>query len=147
MGQNEVLYKKLGIRIKELRKKYNLSQSQLGAQSNLEKTAIQRIERGYNSTLYTLSRLAEGFDISLSELLDIDNKFIVTEQRAYKYSIWRKRFLSQKPRIKGQARLRPQSSFPERYYDSKNFPVVKIMKVKNAKKSVTHKKDLKNPRF
>jgi len=63
-----------GKHIKALRKEHNLSQSALGAKANLEKTAIQRIERGYNSTLKTLFKLADAFDISLSELLDFSEK-------------------------------------------------------------------------
>ena len=93
-----LLYKKFGLRVKELRKTHKLSQSQLGAQSNLEKTAIQRIERGYNSTLSTLNKLAEGFNISLPELLDIDNNYqngtqrvVVTDYRKVKQLSFRSR--------------------------------------------------------
>ena len=63
-------YKLFGKHIKALRKKYDLSQTDLAGKSNLEKTAIQRIERGYNSTIMTLRKLAKGFDISISELFN-----------------------------------------------------------------------------
>jgi len=59
-----------GKRVKALRKEHNLSQSALGGKAELEKTAIQRIERGYNSTIKTLLKLANAFEISLSELLN-----------------------------------------------------------------------------
>lgn len=62
--------KMFGKRIKVLRKEYGLSQSELAGRAELEKTAIQRIERGYNSTIKTLRKLAKAFDISFSELFD-----------------------------------------------------------------------------
>jgi len=58
-------------KIKILRKHNQYSQSDLSGKSDLEKTAIQRIERGHNSTLKTLQKLANAFDITLSELCDI----------------------------------------------------------------------------
>jgi transcriptional regulator with XRE-family HTH domain len=75
MGDSLDTFRRVGLRVKTLRKMQNLSQSDLGALCNLEKTAIQRIERGFNSTLATLEKLSNGFNISLSELLDIDNKY------------------------------------------------------------------------
>ncbi len=70
---NDIDYAKLfGKRIKKLRKEYNMSQSELGGKAELEKTAIQRIERGYNSTLKTLRKLANAFDMSLSELFNLE---------------------------------------------------------------------------
>lgn len=63
----------IGKRIRSLRKKRGWSQSALGAKADLEKTAIQRIERGYNSTLKTLLKLAIAFKLSLSEMLSLSN--------------------------------------------------------------------------
>lgn len=64
-------YAKLfGRRIKELRKERSMSQTDLAGKAELEKTAIQRIERGYNSTLKTLRKLAKGLDITVSELFN-----------------------------------------------------------------------------
>jgi transcriptional regulator with XRE-family HTH domain len=65
-----VLLRAFGKRVRTLRKDQKLSQSELGARSNLEKSAIQRIERGYNCTVKTLAKLANGLDISISELMD-----------------------------------------------------------------------------
>lgn len=70
---NDVEFAKVfGKHIKMLRKRYELSQSELAGRAELEKTAIQRIERGYNSTLKTIRKLARGFEISLSELFEFD---------------------------------------------------------------------------
>ncbi len=68
---DDIMYAKdFGKRIKGLRKQNNMSQTDLAGKANLEKTAIQRIERGYNSTLKTIRKLASGFDITMSELFD-----------------------------------------------------------------------------
>ena len=61
-----------GKRIKDLRKKYKLSQSELSALTNIDKGSLQRIERGYNPTLKTLQRIANAFEITLSELFNFD---------------------------------------------------------------------------
>lgn len=64
------LLKALGKNIRALRKAKKFSQSELGARANFEKSAIQRIERGYNSKINTLARLADALDVTLSELLN-----------------------------------------------------------------------------
>lgn len=66
----EELKKKFGKRLKGLRKKHKLSQSELSALTNIDKGSLQRIERGYNSTLKTFRKLANAFEISLSELFN-----------------------------------------------------------------------------
>ncbi|UOY09220.1 helix-turn-helix transcriptional regulator [Muricauda sp. SCSIO 64092] len=67
----EVFYKKLGNKIRELRKERKWSQSDLGYKSELDKSAIQRIERGVdNSTIRTLIKIANGFDIEFKGLFD-----------------------------------------------------------------------------
>ena len=68
------LRKAFGKRIKDLRKKYKFSQSELSALANIDKGSLQRIERGYNPTLNTLRRLANAFEISLSELFEFDGE-------------------------------------------------------------------------
>jgi len=67
------LFLQLGRRIKTLRKKHKLSQSALGGKAELEKSLIQRIERGSNVTIKTLMHIANGFEITLSELLDFSD--------------------------------------------------------------------------
>lgn len=69
----EELKKMFGKRLKELRKKRKLSQSELSALANIDKGSLQRIERGYNSTLKTFRKLANAFEISLSELFDLSS--------------------------------------------------------------------------
>ena len=61
-----------GKRVKFLRSEKKISQTDLAVMADLEKSAIQRIERGYNSTIKTLIKLANAFDISVSELLGIE---------------------------------------------------------------------------
>ncbi|PCI35426.1 MAG: transcriptional regulator [Flavobacteriaceae bacterium] len=69
---DDIEYLKLfGKKIKTLRNERNLSQSDLGGKAELEKTAIQRIERGYNSTIKTLLKLANALDIEVAELFDL----------------------------------------------------------------------------
>ena len=94
MDKNRELLIDFGQHIKKLRKKHNISQTELGALSNIEKSAIQRIERGCNSTLITLEKLAKGFNISLSELLDIDNKYSALKRVLVREFIKKKRTLS-----------------------------------------------------
>jgi len=60
----------VGKRIKELRKEQGLTQRDLSDKSEMEESAIQRIERGYNSTLKTLLKIANAFDIPFSELFN-----------------------------------------------------------------------------
>ena len=70
---DEDLKKAFGKRIKQLRKQYKFSQSELSALTNIDKGSLQRIERGYNPTLKTLRRLANAFEITLSELFEIES--------------------------------------------------------------------------
>ncbi|QMU65459.1 MAG: helix-turn-helix domain-containing protein [Flavobacteriaceae bacterium] len=69
-SNDEELKKIFGKRIKQLRKEYKLSQSELSALTNIDKGSLQRIERGYNSTLKTFRKLANAFEITMSELFD-----------------------------------------------------------------------------
>ena len=64
----EQLYKTFGQKVKARRKALHLSQSALGGRANLEKAAIQRIERGHNVTLKTIHKVAQALDISVSDL-------------------------------------------------------------------------------
>ena len=67
---DKLLLKTLGKQVRILRKAKNWSQSELGAKANFEKSAIQRIERGYNSKIKTIAKLADALDVTLSELLN-----------------------------------------------------------------------------
>jgi transcriptional regulator with XRE-family HTH domain len=70
---NKKLLKALGKRIKALRMKQNISQSQLAFESGLHRDQIGRIELGkQNSSISTLEAIATAFSIGLKELLDFD---------------------------------------------------------------------------
>ena len=65
----------LGKRIKELRKANNLTQQKLALMVNIERGYLAKIEGGSrNPTVDCLEKLADGFDITLSELFEgVDN--------------------------------------------------------------------------
>jgi transcriptional regulator with XRE-family HTH domain len=61
----------LGIRIRALRKEKKLSQRQLGIEALIEKSTIQRIERGLmNCTVKTLLKIANALNIEYAELFN-----------------------------------------------------------------------------
>ena len=65
--------KKLGAKIRQLRHDNGLSQSQLAAKCNLEKTSISRIENGrVNVTLKTIVILSSSLDVSIKEIFDFE---------------------------------------------------------------------------
>ena len=71
---NEVIRisKKIGLKIKLLRNKIGISQEELGFRSDISKTQIGLIERGESSpTIDTLDKIAQAFDISLVDLVDV----------------------------------------------------------------------------
>lgn len=68
---DELFLKQFGKQIRALRIKNDLTQRDLADKSGLEESAVQRIERGYNSTLKTLLKLANALEIELSELFNI----------------------------------------------------------------------------
>jgi transcriptional regulator with XRE-family HTH domain len=60
---------KFGTRVRELRKKLNLSQEELGFKSNIHRTYIGAVERGeQNISLDNIGRIAKNLKVSLSEL-------------------------------------------------------------------------------
>ena len=67
----EELLKSLGARIVELRGKKDLSQQELASACNFEKSNMSRLESGNtNPTVYTLYKIAQALDVSLSKLMD-----------------------------------------------------------------------------
>ncbi|AKG36820.1 helix-turn-helix domain-containing protein [Paenibacillus durus] len=63
------LVRKIGERIRRLRKEKGLSQEQLGELSGLHTNYVGQVERGEkNLTLETLEKMVFGLDISLEEL-------------------------------------------------------------------------------
>lgn len=72
--RDDELLKKTGNRISLFRKKQNLSQSQLAFEAGLPLMQISRIERGViNSSISTLSAIANALDISLKDLFDFES--------------------------------------------------------------------------
>jgi transcriptional regulator with XRE-family HTH domain len=72
MNESE-LSKSLGIRIRKLREEQNISQQDLAAQCNFEKSNMARIESGRtNPTFLTLHKISVALNVSLSLLVDID---------------------------------------------------------------------------
>ena len=65
--------KKLGLKIKELRKRKGLTQEQLAELIDMEQNSISVIESGRNfPTLGTLEKIAKVLDVNLSDFFDYD---------------------------------------------------------------------------
>ncbi|MDP5143660.1 helix-turn-helix transcriptional regulator [Rheinheimera baltica] len=61
-----------GLRVKQLRLARNISQEELGALSNLDRTYISGIERGKrNVGLKNILQIANALNVSVSELFNI----------------------------------------------------------------------------
>jgi len=72
MNESE-LSKSLGARIRKLREEQNISQQDLAAICNFEKSNMARIESGRtNPTFLTLHKISVALNVSLSLLVDID---------------------------------------------------------------------------
>jgi DNA-binding XRE family transcriptional regulator len=64
----------LGKRIRQLREKCGLSQEKFAEKCEFDRTYISLLERGKRNPSYTnLLKVAKGFEISISDLLDISN--------------------------------------------------------------------------
>ena len=67
------ILRNLAKRIKELREKKKISSEKLAYSTGISKGALNFIERNYSDPrLTTLEKIAEGLDVSVSELLDFD---------------------------------------------------------------------------
>ncbi|SMF92973.1 Transcriptional regulator, contains XRE-family HTH domain [Paenibacillus uliginis N3/975] len=65
---NEII-RRLGKRIRQLRKQQGISQDTLGERSGLHNNYIGQVERGEkNVTIDSLSKIAAGLDVSMEEL-------------------------------------------------------------------------------
>ncbi|MUT64925.1 helix-turn-helix domain-containing protein [Paenibacillus sp. NEAU-GSW1] len=63
------LVKKVGERVRQLRKEKNLTQEELAERSSLHTNYVGQVERGEkNLTLETLEKIVAGLDVSLEEL-------------------------------------------------------------------------------
>ncbi len=73
--EKEILYKKVGARIKSIRQAKGLSLMDVVGkiEGGIDKSNLSRIEAGRtNPTLHTLYRLASCLGVQLKELVDID---------------------------------------------------------------------------
>lgn len=69
--KKEILQKKIGQRIVELRTKQDLSQADLARLCNKDRQTLERLENGkVNPTLFTLFEVAKALDVPLRELVD-----------------------------------------------------------------------------
>jgi transcriptional regulator with XRE-family HTH domain len=64
--------KKFGERMKQLRKKKELSQEKLALDIEMDLTSVNEIENGHRSPkLITMYKIAQALGVSLSELTDL----------------------------------------------------------------------------
>ena len=67
----EILNKKIGQKIVELRVNKGWSQSDLAKACNKDRQGIEKLEKGkVNPTFYTLYEVAEALEVPLSKLVD-----------------------------------------------------------------------------
>lgn len=75
MKDKKQLQLAIGKRIKTLREDRNIPQQDLAAKCNIEKSNLSRLEAGgTNPTLYTLKKIADNLDISLSDIVNLEDK-------------------------------------------------------------------------
>jgi transcriptional regulator with XRE-family HTH domain len=66
---NEILQRKVGKRIQELRIQQDLSQQDLAAKCNFEKSNMSRLEAGkVNCTLSTINKVATALEVEVEQL-------------------------------------------------------------------------------
>ncbi|WP_406844760.1 helix-turn-helix domain-containing protein [Flavobacterium soyae] len=71
----EIFIANLGIHIRQLREKKNMSQRDLANDSNITKSLIGRIERAeVNTTVKSLIKIANALNIEFKELIDFPLK-------------------------------------------------------------------------
>lgn len=69
--RNDKALKKIGKKIRVLRKEQNISQSQLSFEANVRVNQIGRIERGeINTSISTIIAIAEALNVKVKDLFD-----------------------------------------------------------------------------
>ncbi|MCP5325907.1 MAG: helix-turn-helix transcriptional regulator [Oceanospirillaceae bacterium] len=67
------LFLAFGQNVKKIRLQKGLSQEELGALSDLDRTYVSGIERGKrNVSLLNIAKIAKALDVSISELVDFE---------------------------------------------------------------------------
>jgi DNA-binding XRE family transcriptional regulator len=65
------LQKNIGLRIKQLRNNKSISQQDLAAQCNFEKSNMSRLEAGMvNPTALTLLKIAKSLEVEIMDIFD-----------------------------------------------------------------------------
>jgi transcriptional regulator with XRE-family HTH domain len=71
--KKEIALIRIGMKIKELREEKNISQQDLAAACNFEKSNMSRIEAGRtNLTIGTLLKISEALKVRLNDIIDIE---------------------------------------------------------------------------
>ena len=71
--QKEIVLIHIGKNIRDLREKKNISQQDLAAICNFEKSNMSRIEAGRtNLTIGTLLKICEALNVKLSDIVDVE---------------------------------------------------------------------------
>ena len=69
--QKDILLRKLGNRIRNIRIEKGLSQVDLANSIGKDQQSIQRLEKGnVNPTFYYLKEISQGLDVEITELLN-----------------------------------------------------------------------------
>ena len=71
--KKEIVLIRIGMKIKEIREDKNISQQDLAAACNFEKSNMSRIEVGRtNLTIGTLLKICDALNVKLGEIIDIE---------------------------------------------------------------------------
>jgi transcriptional regulator with XRE-family HTH domain len=71
--KKEVILIRIGMNIREIREEKNITQQDLAAACNFEKSNMSRIEAGRtNPTIATLFKISEVLNVKLADLVDIE---------------------------------------------------------------------------
>jgi len=72
--KKEIVLIRIGMKIRKLREEQNISQQDLAAACNFEKSNMSRIEAGRtNLTIGTLLKICQILEVRLVDLIDIEN--------------------------------------------------------------------------
>ena len=73
--EEDLFIKNVGVKIRELRKKKNLTQLDLADKSDLDERQIQRLEYGVSApTLKTLYKVIRGLGMSFDDFFKFDSE-------------------------------------------------------------------------
>lgn len=86
-GDMSEINKKIGLKIKRLRKSYGLSQIQLAEKINLSFQQIQKYEKGITAiSVFRLQQIADAFGVSTVTFFDKDLQRLDVEESAPSYA-------------------------------------------------------------